>query len=335
MLKFMYIYYTQTTMPSRIINLQTGINSSKFFANMDGSSEPCIKKALVAVEGNFDDSEGTPFTFDANRLNAIADFTNKALENGQIIPVCTDHSVTVDNTVGAIEGSAFTKVITSADLPNPKAQDLIGKLGLFVDNVVIKGQAAVEKVRDNVVRSVSMGLNLDPNDHRIMELSLVPIPAIPNMGLFTKTRASFAGGATTDLTANAFTWEELELNQKSLDDLREEFDSLVENLWGILTNIYTSDSIEIQDFNQLRQYVYSALNGYSTRVVELLGLDEQEKEHNQTEPTAETQSADMAAMQTETRAQDGTFSRPYVIGKFAAKADQGLLELNAYKGLGI
>lgn len=233
------------------------------------------KKALVAVEGTFDDSIGNSHTFSIDRLNTIADHTNKALQTGNTIPVCQDHEKTVGSTVGSVEGAAFVKPITESDLPNQKATHLLGKMGLFLEDVHIKAKDAVSKVTDGIVTSVSMGLNLDPRDHRIMELSLVPIPAIPNMGLFKhQGTALFNSGGVSDIDKQSFTWEDLEQNSLAMEELKEEFEDLTEQLWTLLENIYTSDALPINDINVLKQYVYSALNGYSIRVMDLLGLND-------------------------------------------------------------
>ena len=326
---------------NKIIQLATPVNNvANFFADMQetptSGGHPVVKKALVAVEGSFNDSEGNPHEFSSERLNTIAAFTNKALEQGTDVPVCQDHDVSVNNTIGKIEGSAFTKVITADDLPNAKSKHLIGKVGLFVNDVVISAAEAANKVANNILNSVSMGLNLDPNDQRIMELSLVPIPAIPNMGLFKAGRAKFQGLDTGIAPSdNAFTWEELEVNKRTLDDLKEEYENLTDNLWGILTNIYTSDTIEITDFDMLRQYVYAAVNGFSTRVVDLVGLSEQEAEVQQAAADqSATLTAEQAANMQEIQGQgiSGTgFNRKYTIGKFARVP--GLLESAAYKSL--
>jgi hypothetical protein len=239
-------------------------NSANFQDGIDGS-EALIKTALVAHEGTFRDSLDVSHTFDSDRLVTIADYTNKALDAGTTIPVCTDHKKDVAHTVGSlgIDARAYTKPIEITDLPNPKATHLLGKLGLFVDNVTIKAAEAIDKVRNGIVTSVSMGLNLDPKDHRLIELSLVPIPAIPNMGLFKM-------GIPDD--SNAFTWEELESDEQSLDELKDDYDELTSNLWVLLNNIYNSESIDISDMITLQQYVYTTLNGFSVRVLDLLGL---------------------------------------------------------------
>lgn len=274
----------------------TGFINSANFNELPEDDGIVVKKALVAVEGEFKDSNGVPHFFSSERLNTIADYTNQALENGIVVPVCTDHQKTVENTVGSVDGRAYTKVITSEDLPNPKASQLIGKLGLFLDNVVIKAKTAAEKVKNGIVTSVSMGLNLDKNDHRIMELSLVPIPAIPNMGLFAFNLES---------DNNIFTWEDYEFNQQSLEDLKEEFDKLTNTLWKILNNIYTNENIDIDNMDTLRQYVYNALNGYSIRVVDLLGISQTEESSNDTEQK-ETQSAEDQLQNTQTQYEDLT-----------------------------
>jgi hypothetical protein len=266
---------------------------SNFFEGMNSDGEGGItKKALVAVEGTFDDSQGNSHTFSPERLHTIADHTNAAIGMGSVIPVCQDHNKTVDSTVGTVDGNAYVKAIEQSDLPNAKSTHLLGKLGLFLEDVHIKTSAAVSKVRDGVVTSVSMGLNLDPKEHRIMELSLVPIPAIPNMGLFKHKSSNF--GLSEDIDSQAFTWEDLEQDSLAMDELKEEYDDLTAQLWMILKNIYTSDAVNITDVNVLKQYVYSALNGYSIRVMDLLGLNQ---EAEAVDPMADASYMDSSAQQ--------------------------------------
>lgn len=300
--------------------LGSGYISANFFEQMgavdvDGNpnemspdtDDIVAKQALVAVEGSYKDSNGREHSFTSDRLTTIADHTNKALEKGVVVPLCTDHKKEFNNTVGSIEGKAYTKIIEEKDLPNKKAKHLIGKTGLFLDGVHVKDPDAARKVKNGVVTSVSMGLNLDPTDHRLVELSLVPIPAIPNMGLFGFTSA--LGNITNfginpsamnavDDDKNSFTWEDLETNQQTLDDLREEYDDLTEKLWNLLNNIYTSESAEITDVITLKQYVYAALNGFSIRVVDILGLSAIPDD-----PMGGVAQADTEAMQ-QTMAQD-------------------------------
>lgn len=244
--------------------LHTGMFAS--FEEATDSEPGLVKKALVAVEGTFKDSKGNEHTFTPERLTTIAEHTNRALSTGITIPVCTDHQKDVKSTVGVFgdNAQAYTKVITEEDLPNKKAKHLIGKIGLFVNDVVLKVPEVIEKVKNKVVTSVSMGLNLSKDDHRIMELSLVPISAIPNMGLF-----GFTGNS------QALTWEDLERNEQTIEDLKEDFQKLSDQLWTIISNIYTDDSIDIASLDILKQYVYTALNGFSIRVLDILGLSDE------------------------------------------------------------
>lgn len=235
-----------------------------------------VKKALVAVEGSFKDSGGTPHTFSAERLYKIAEHTNRALNQGVQIPVCKDHKKDMSNVVGALDDSSevYVKRIEFSDLPNPKAApELLGKLGLFMKGVAIKANEAVQQVSSGIAKYVSMGLNLDPNEHRIMELSLVSIPAIKHMSLFSMDRngkvARFAEGDT----AVAVTWEQLEEDARSIDDLKESYEELTGNLWTILENIYGSPAVDLNSIEEAAQYVMAGLNGFSERVMALLQLD--------------------------------------------------------------
>lgn len=275
-------------------------------ATGEAKPEVLVKHALVAVEGSFKDSEGRPHDFSTDRLSTIADHTNKALDLGVTIPVCTDHKKEFDKTVGGLGDSAkaYTKVIEEQDLPNPRAKHLLGKVGLFLDDVVIKAKHAIDQVKQGVVTSVSMGLNLDPQDHRIVELSLVPIPAIPNMGLFAFGMNSIGEG-------NAFTWEELETSEQSLDDLRDEYDDLSENLWRLLYNIYTSESADITDMLTLKQYVYTAINGFGIRVIDMLGLTEIEAQSGGAGmPDAASLNAEQQQMMQQAMIQDAQQNNP-------------------------
>lgn len=287
--------------------------------------EVLVKHALVAVEGTFKDSDGRPHEFSEDRLSTIAAHTNTALETGVTVPVCVDHKKEFDKTVGGLgdNASAYTKVIEESDLPNPRAKHLLGKVGLFLDDVVIKARHAIDQVKQGVVTSVSMGLNLDPKDHRIVELSLVPIPAIPNMGLFAFGTPDNTGEDT------AFTWEELETSQQTLDELRDEYGELTEKLWKLLDNIYTSESAEITDLMVLKQYVYTALNGFSLRVLDVLGLTSVPD----ADPTqdAAAMTADASQMQQQNMAQDMT--SPAQQQAVYARQKKGLLEFAKYNKL--
>lgn len=291
--------------PSRVVNF--------FDASIDTYSpdDGITKKALVAVEGTFEDSQGIPHTFTPERLTTIAEHTNSAIDTGNTIPVCQDHTKTVGSTVGTVEGYAYVKPVEAADLPNQKSTHLIGKLGLFLEDVHIKAKDAVDKVVSGVVTSVSMGLNLDPKEHRIMELSLVPIPAIPNMGLFKhKHYASFM---ENQADSQAFTWEDMEADSLAMDELKTEYDELTGQLWTLLENIYTSDAINITDINVLKQYVYSALNGYNIRVLDLLGLNDDAMQ--QADPTGQDiASMDAAVMQQQQAMQMQDISQPSMGG---------------------
>jgi hypothetical protein len=202
--------------------------------------------ALVATEGKFTDSTDIEHEFSAERLNTIVEHTNRAIDSGTVVPVCADHKKDIPNTIGSINGRAFTKVITEADLPNPNSKHLVGKLGMFLSGVKVAAAKGVEALKSGV-KSVSMGLNLDPNEHRIMELSLVPIPAIPNMGLFHKkvSKAMTANFSVIPDSGNAVTWDELDANDQAIDDLQDEYNEICQKLWLLLKNAYDNDEIKI------------------------------------------------------------------------------------------
>lgn len=327
-------------------SLSTFLGSGFISANFndeEGSDNVLAKQALVAVEGSYKDSGGREHVFTTERLNTIAGYTNKALDTGNIIPLCADHEKKVSSTIGSVDGNAYVKVIGIEDLPNKKATHLIGKNGLFFSDVKVKDFDAATKVRNGIVTSVSMGLNLDPNDHRIVELSLVPIPAIPNMGLFgllsgVKDIVSFNSlGSADSINNNIFSWEDREKNDQTLDDLKEEYENLSEALWEILQNIYSSENSDIGDVTTLKQYVYNALNGFSIRVVDVLGLSQVEEEGDPT-ANAETMSAEQTAQQSMSQQADAVSpsqaSMGLGVGKLiAAFSKKQTAEFSASSGL--
>ena len=264
--------------------------------------------ALVATEGKFTDSTDVEHDFSAERLNTIVEHTNRAIDSGTVVPVCADHKKDIPNTIGSISGRAFTKVITSADLPNQNSQHLVGKLGMFLSGVKVAAAKGIEALRSGV-KSVSMGLNLDPNEHRIMELSLVPIPAIPNMGLFHKkvSKAMTANFAGIPDSSNAVTWDELDANDQQIDDLQDDYNDICQKLWMLLKNAYDNDGVNIDTPEVLLQLIYSQLNGFSMKVIDLLGLTALMQQANQQAQPAALNPQDQAA-QTQGQLQGGAES---------------------------
>jgi len=260
----------------------TGVLTLTSFA--EGEVEKgVVKNALVAVEGSFKDSSGTPHVFTPERLYTIAEHTNMALNQGVQIPVCKDHKKDMSNVVGHLDDTSevYVKRIEFSDLPNPKpAPELLGKLGLFMKGVAIKASEAVEQVKSGIAKYVSMGLNLDPKEHRIMELSLVSIPAIKHMSLFS---ARLPVAKFSDAESNvAITWEQLEESQRSIDDLKENYEELTGNLWTILENIYSSPAVDLGSIEEAAQYVMAGLNGFAERIMALLELEAAQGDANGT-----------------------------------------------------
>lgn len=264
--------------------------------------------ALVATEGKFTDSTDVEHDFSAERLNTIVEHTNRAIDSGTVVPFCADHKKDIPNTIGSISGRAFTKVITSADLPNQNSQHLVGKLGMFLSGVKVAAAKGIEALRSGV-KSVSMGLNLDPNEHRIVELSLVPIPAIPNMGLFHKkvSKAMTANFAGIPDSSNAVTWDELDANDQQIDDLQDDYNDICQKLWMLLKNAYDNDGVNIDTPEVLLQLIYSQLNGFSMKVIDLLGLTALMQQANQQAQPAALSPQDQAA-QTQGQLQGGAES---------------------------
>jgi hypothetical protein len=302
---------SKTKYSSKVATLSfASAGMANFETHLNDEGEPdgiIVKRALVAYEGDFKDSEGREHKFPIERLETIVDHTNRALDTGIDIPVCQDHQKTVDNTIGIIEGRASLEKITADSLPNKKSTHLIGRMGLFMDGVVVKAKNAAEKISQGIINAVSMGLNLDPQDQRIIELSAVPVAAISGAGLF----AFNLNDAPNALGSQdkSITWEQLEMSESSIEDLQEEFQDLTDKLWKILENIYQNENVEIDTIDTLKQLIFTALNGYSLRIVDLLGLGDQQASNGI--PQAPQLGANETTQMNETLAQDANMNSGY------------------------
>jgi hypothetical protein len=203
-----------------VVHFSTGYTTSDFQQNDDGS---VVKKALVMVEGLHKDNRGREWEVDSEKIELMAENTNRMFSNGQRIPVLKDHVKTIDAEVGDIEAPMEVRVITEDDLPDKRSRDLIGKLGIFCEGVVIKAKDMVEKVKQGLGRTISPGI--DMSGLIIRELSLTPTPAIRGLALY-----SMNGN-------NALTFDEMEHEEGSDEEMREEYDELCEKFYTLMQNI--------------------------------------------------------------------------------------------------
>ena len=242
----------------------------------------CVTKdAILMLEGTLPDSKGIVHTFTVERLTNIAANTNAALEDGIKLPLLLEHNKTALATVGnGNNAELYVKTVTQEDIQkiNPKATKLLGKVALFVRNLVIQTPEVVEKVLEGTASSVSMGLDLLTDS--LKEISLVGIPAWEHATLYAKHT-----GETTKFSA--LTWDEDEETDKDLEEKEEEYEKLTEQLWSFIRNIYTANEAELKgkDPNQL---IDVTLYGFVERVKKLLDINNEEEVANAEESATAT-----------------------------------------------
>jgi len=148
-----------------------------------------IKKGLIFYsttdESPHVDSRKVAHDFPPDKVIKLVENTNKHFETTELgIPVLTEHQKNVNNVVGFIESPLEAKVITEDYTKgNPKLKHLLGRVGVFVNDVKIKSSEIIEKMNQGLAKSVSAGIDLD--SFSIKELSLVALPAIANATLFS------------------------------------------------------------------------------------------------------------------------------------------------------
>lgn len=153
------------------------------------TANEAIKKGLIFYsttdESPHVDSRKVAHSFPPDKVIKLVENTNKHFETTEIgIPVLTEHQKNVNNVVGFIESPLEAKVITEDYTKgNPKLKHLLGRIGVFVNDVKIKSSEIIEKMNQGLAKSVSAGIDLD--SFSIKELSLVALPAIPNVSLYS------------------------------------------------------------------------------------------------------------------------------------------------------
>lgn len=213
------------------------------------------KQALCFVEGKHKDNQGREHEFTVERLNRIAGNTNSHFSSGSTIPVLKDHKKDVDNTVGGVEGEWIVRPIEKDDIKNPNNSNLIGKMGLFTNNVILKSKDTIEKVSSNILNTISPGLDFVADT--IREISLTPMPAIKGMSLFN----------------DPITWEELEQTENDYEQLKEQFDLHTDHFFKIIKNILSEQNLENKD-----AYILNAIDGYNVKLMQMLEVNPQQEE---------------------------------------------------------
>lgn len=253
--------------------------------SIDSESETysLAKKALIFVEGTHKDSMGRQHEFPASRVKKFVDNTNSFIRSGGRLPFQKDHKKTQDFNIGDVEGELYTKVITEADLPNPKYRHLIGKVGVFVDNIIGKGREVCDQISQGLIKTLSPGL--DPMTESFIEVSATPTPAIIGPALFSKTgdeldNLIYFEAMENPIPGKAFSFDELNGKKKSEEKLEEEYEELSEDLFSILYSIATASEEELaaSGVNNPVEASYDAIEYFLSNLEQMFGLVSSEEE---------------------------------------------------------
>lgn len=249
-----------------LIKFSSGFTNS----NYEVTNNVLKKKGLILIEGTQTDSKGRKHTFSADRLHDIVFNTNELISTGARIPLLEDHQKLQDKVVGDLTGTLRAEVITEDNLPDARFKSLIGKVGIFVDEMSIKSQRAIQQAKEGLLSTISSGL--DPITNIIREVSFTPTPAIN--GCVTFKSANFSDGKT-----HALTFDELRSSKKELSEIEEEATALWNDLWEITTNIQTAEDSTFEsygaDANELQML---ALEQFNEAFLELIGMNAEEEE---------------------------------------------------------
>lgn len=238
------------------------------------------------------DSRKKAHNFSPDKIYELVNNTNKHFDMSEIgIPVLTEHQKNINNVVGFIESPVEARVIDETYTKgNPKLKHLLGRVGVFVKDVVIKTPEIIDRMRRGLAKTVSAGIDLD--SFSIKELSLVALPAIPNATLYSyhgskstpnpsgtvlpnmkkiKNKNLLIAKGITNVSNYALSLEEALNESQSIEEQREEAMKIFSAFLKVVEDANQMDeeemsSMGIQDPSELIQ---SAVDDLSMRLTEM------------------------------------------------------------------
>lgn len=230
------------------------------YFNESGNS--LVKSGLLYYDGQHRDSKGNPWNVSSDQIYKIVENTNSLLQTADI-PVFKEHNKTVDNQVGTITSELEAREITEEDANlNPKLKSLVGKVGIFCDNIEVVDEGLIEKIQKGIGKGISIGIDFANNV--IRELSFVGLPALAGATVFKSNNnmANFNTGITLD---------DVIQSKEQLEENREEGHKLLDSLFDVINNINELSDEELQ--GQPREVLYeSALQRFMEMIPESLPM---------------------------------------------------------------
>ena len=237
------------------------------------------------------DSRKVSHDFSPDKIYQLVENTNRHFDMSEVgIPVLTEHKKDVNNVVGFIESPVEARIIDEVYTKgNPKLKHLLGRVGVFVKDVVIKTPEVIDKMKRGLAKTVSAGIDLD--SFSIKELSLVALPAIPNATLFSyhgnknkpnmkkvKNKNLLVNKGITNESNYALSLEEALNSSQSIEEQREEAMKVFTAFLEVVESANEIDeeemaSMGIQDPSEIIQ---GAIDDLSARLADMfLAVPEQ------------------------------------------------------------
>lgn len=248
-----------------------GIGGLCQFSENNQSGE-LIKNALVLIEGTHKDNQGVVHEFPSDRILRIAQRTNAAMSQGYEIPLMSDHSKQLIGTDGELKKlgifvSPFEcRVIRQEDLPNPKMQHLIGKLGAFSRAKILN---KVREVESSLIKLLSPGVDLV--NERLAEVSAVAFPAIHGPALFAAQIQDLSFASVKEEQGNF---------KRQREELSEEFEILLQTIQRIQKA--SPEQLVAVSPDQL---LVTAIDAFTAEIKRYFGLENPQSQNPSTEQT--------------------------------------------------
>ena len=200
---------------SPVLNLSTAIVDR---------GENLIKRCIIAIEGTHVCNRGKKYDMPADFIQTLGDNLNTEIGNGREIPLFSNHDKSADSKFGTLDGYVECRPVTAADLPNPNASKMLGKLALFAVAKIFKN---LDQVRSGAIKALSPGI--DMGRKLIFEVSAVPVASMPGVALF-----KYSGRVTRPEHEGSFNFDDVRADRSKVAELRDEaiegVDILIESL---------------------------------------------------------------------------------------------------------
>lgn len=230
------------------------------------------------------DSRKKAHNFSPDKIYELVSNTNKHFDMSEIgIPVLTEHQKNINNVVGFIESPVEARVIDETYTKgNPKLKHLLGRVGVFVKDVVIKTPEIIDRMKRGLAKTVSAGIDLD--SFSIKELSLVALPAIPNATLYSyhgskstpnmkkiKNKNLLIAKGITNTSNYALSLEEALNESQSIEEQREEAMKIFSAFLKVVEDANQMDEEEMSSMGiqDPSEPIQSAVDDLSMRLTEM------------------------------------------------------------------